>query len=242
MIAALPMYDRPEVRVDTDALWTGIRDGLRDRGVAAPDALTRGMELREVWEAGDLVFAQTCGLPYRAWLVDQVALIGAPIHRDGPAGMYHSVIISRAEPLPDRPRLAVNGADSQSGWANLIQWLGETARPYGPVKVTGAHLASAKAVWKGLADLAAIDAVSWELMLRYDDWAADLRVIDHTPPVPALPYIAPRDADIALYRAALAEAVDALPATARASLNLYGIEPLQKESYTVLDLPPRIPL
>ena len=36
-IAALPMYDWPEVRGETDALWVKIRDALQARGIAAPD-------------------------------------------------------------------------------------------------------------------------------------------------------------------------------------------------------------
>ena len=41
MIAALGMYDRPELRASTDLYWSLIRDGLRKRGIDAPDALTR---------------------------------------------------------------------------------------------------------------------------------------------------------------------------------------------------------
>jgi len=40
-IAALPMYDWPEVRADTDAVWASIRDRLRREGVDAPEHLAR---------------------------------------------------------------------------------------------------------------------------------------------------------------------------------------------------------
>lgn len=40
-IAALPMYDWPERRAEVDAEWATMRDGLRARGVDAPEALTR---------------------------------------------------------------------------------------------------------------------------------------------------------------------------------------------------------
>lgn len=41
LIAALPMYDWPEVRAEVDAQWAAIRDRLRAAGVAAPEVLTR---------------------------------------------------------------------------------------------------------------------------------------------------------------------------------------------------------
>jgi ABC-type phosphate/phosphonate transport system substrate-binding protein len=40
-IAALPMYDWPEARADTDAEWAHIRDALRGQGVRAPEVLAR---------------------------------------------------------------------------------------------------------------------------------------------------------------------------------------------------------
>lgn len=40
-IAALPMYDWPEVRAETDARWAEMRDRLRAVGIAAPERLTR---------------------------------------------------------------------------------------------------------------------------------------------------------------------------------------------------------
>ena len=40
-IAALPMYDWPELRAETDARWAALRDRLRERGIDAPDSLAR---------------------------------------------------------------------------------------------------------------------------------------------------------------------------------------------------------
>lgn len=40
MIASLGMYDRPETMAANDRLWALVRDGLRARGIAAPEALT----------------------------------------------------------------------------------------------------------------------------------------------------------------------------------------------------------
>ena len=46
-VAALPMYDWPEIAPATDRLWAALRDHLRAAGVAAPDALTRDRPLPE---------------------------------------------------------------------------------------------------------------------------------------------------------------------------------------------------
>lgn len=237
MIAALPMYDRPECRTETDRLWAHIRDGLRAGGVPAPEGLTRDCDLWDIWQAPDLVFAQTCGLPYRARLVDRVTLIGAPTHDPVEPGLYRSVIITRPEPHPFRPRLAVNDGLSQSGWANLADWLAANGLTAGPVLLTGAHRNSAEALRDGKADMAAIDAVTWSQMLRFDPWARDLRVIDWTAAVPALPYIAAPGADLAICRSALAGAIAALSKADREVLQLYGFVPLEPEDYTRLPIP-----
>ena len=64
MIASLGMYDRTETAAANDRLWAGIRDGLRARGIAAPEALTRGDGAYwPAWQAPDLVLSQTCGFP-----------------------------------------------------------------------------------------------------------------------------------------------------------------------------------
>ncbi|WP_246082533.1 hypothetical protein [Rubellimicrobium rubrum] len=63
MIAALPMYDRPDNWAAHDALWSLIRDGLRSRGNAAPDALDHGTDPMDEWGRPDLVLGQICNLP-----------------------------------------------------------------------------------------------------------------------------------------------------------------------------------
>ena len=100
MIAALPMYDRPETAAATDRYWGLIRDGLRAREIEAPDDLTRTDDLWTLWQSPDLVLAQTCGLPFRARLHGQVQLVGTPdFGLPGCApGYYNSVIIGIISP------------------------------------------------------------------------------------------------------------------------------------------------
>jgi ABC-type phosphate/phosphonate transport system substrate-binding protein len=239
MIAALPMYDRPELRADTDALWSALRDALRDRGIAAPQTLTRDRDPWEVWQDADLLFAQTCGLPFRARLHTRVTLVATPDHAlpGCPPGHYNSVLIARNAAIPARPRLAVNDALSQSGWAALHGWMGVRGVTPGPVTITGAHAASARAVAEGRADLAAIDAQTWRLLVRAGDAAADLEIA-RTDPTPALPYITAATNDPAPIRDALAEALAALPQTTRAALDLHGIVQINAAAYRAVPIPP----
>ncbi|NKX44316.1 phosphate/phosphite/phosphonate ABC transporter substrate-binding protein [Roseicyclus persicicus] len=239
MIAALPMYDRPELRAETDALWAAIRDALRRRGIDAPEALTRDRDPWAVWTDPGLVFAQTCGLPFRARLHGTVSLVATPDFAlpGCPAGHYNSVVLARDGRLPPRPRLAVNDPLSQSGWAALHAWMGGRGIAPGPVTLTGSHAASARAVATGAADLAAIDAQTWRLLLRFDGADAGLE-IDRTAPTPALPYVTAATRDPGPIRAALAEALAALPPATLSALGLRGVVEIGADAYRAVPIPP----
>lgn len=238
MIAALPMYARPELAAAHDRLWALIRDALRDRGVAAPDHLAHPEDLPAVWLSPDLVLAQTCGLPFRAVLHHKVQLVATPDYGvDGcQPGHYRSVIVAR----DDAPglRLAYNDALSQSGWAAPHAHFAARGLRLVPHLCTGSHAASARAVAEGRADLAAIDAVTWALLQRYEPFAARLRVVDLTAPTPGLPLITRRDQDPAPIRGALDEALAALPRNLRDALMLRDIVQVESDDYLALPLPP----
>jgi ABC-type phosphate/phosphonate transport system substrate-binding protein len=239
VIAALPMYDRPELRTETDALWAAIRDALHDRGIDAPAALTRDRDLWEIWQSPDLILAQTCGLPYRSRLRDRVTLVATPDHAlpACPPGHYCSVILARDASLPDAPRLAINDPLSQSGWAALHGWTAARGLARGPVTVTGSHAASARAVAAGQADLAAIDAQTWRHLLRFDGADPALEIA-RTPPTPGLPLITAASRDPAPIRAALEAALTALPAATRAALDLHGVARIAPSAYRAIPNPP----
>lgn len=239
MRAALPMYDRAEIMAATDAFWGHIRDALRDAGIAAPDALCRDADPWTIWQDPTLVLAQTCGLPFRTRLHDRVALVATPDYGlpGCPPGHYNSVIIARPGPLPDRPRLAINDPLSQSGWAALADWLQEQGITRGPVTVTGAHAASARAVAEGLADLAAIDAQTWRLLLRHAGADPELEVARSTP-TPGLPLITALTDQAATIAKAVARGLAALTDTERAALGLAGIVTIDKAAYMAIPQPP----
>jgi hypothetical protein len=63
-VAALPMYDGPQIAAANDALWASIAAHLRAHGVEAPERLARDRDFPALWRNPRLLFGQTCGYPY----------------------------------------------------------------------------------------------------------------------------------------------------------------------------------
>ena len=80
------MYDWPEVRAGTDALWAAIATNLAAVGIDAPDRLDRTTPAGDAWTSPDLLVGQTCGRPYVNGLAGRVALLGRPTYDAAGAG------------------------------------------------------------------------------------------------------------------------------------------------------------
>lgn len=246
MIASLGMYDRPETMAANDRLWALVRDGLRARGIAAPEALTRGAGAYwQAWEDPALVLSQTCGFPYRARLHGKVTLVATPDYglEGCPPGYYCSVFVARADDARHLPefrgsRFAYNEALSQSGWAAAQNHAATMGFAFAPLVETGSHRGSALAVAEGRADLACLDALTWALLQRWDPAAALLREVARTAPTPALPYIAAKGADAEATFAALVAAVAQLSPEDRNTLSLRGVARIAPERYLAVPIPP----
>lgn len=246
MIALLPMYDWPEIRAETDRLWQSLRRGFLAAGIDAPEFLDRATQPATGWRASDLLLGQTCGLPYVRTLRDHVTLIGAPDYAvPGCApGWYRSAILIRADDPRDTlaafrgARLALNGYDSQSGYAAMAAAAAPLARNhefFGPALVTGAHAHAAAAVAQGRADIAAVDFISWRLFARYRPAAADLRILMLTDPTPGLPLIAASGTDAARHAAIITKAIATLDQPARSILGLRGFAELGAAEYRIIE-------
>ena len=242
MTAFLGMYDRAETAAANDRFWAAIRARLG----YGPETLTRADDPWPIWRDPKLVLAQTCGLPYRAKLHDNVQLVGTPDYgiADCAPGFYYSALVARTDDPRssltdfDGARFAYNEALSQSGWAApMAQFSKESVQP-GSLLQTGAHRASAKAVADGKADLAALDALSWQMMQRWDAFAADLHIVARTPPTPGLPYITAPDQDATTIAAAVQGAIDDLAENDRETLCLHGLVQIPKARYLQEPLPP----
>ncbi len=218
MIAALPMYDFPEVVTATDALFSAWRAAAARHGIDAPAVrdLATG-SLLDHWRDPAVLLTQACGYPYRAALAGTVVVVGTFDYDAGlvgvPAGHYRSVLVTRAGLGPaviaDGVAVAINSLESLSGCVSLGATLAEMGITHvGPIVETGAHARSVEAVADGRADLASIDAVSWALLGDVRPHAvAGLEVIAQGPVVPSLPLVTPRAELVAPLRASLADAL-----------------------------------
>lgn len=243
------MYDRPEVLQENDQFWSAIRHALG----YGPAVLTRDMEVWDVWQSPELLLAQTCGYPYRARLHGHVTLIGTPDYGipDCAPGYYNSVFIARAnDPRRDlgdfhAATFAYNEPMSQSGWAAPMTHMAARSLTFANHSQSGAHVESARLVAFGDADIAAIDAVTWRMIEKYDDFAKDLRVIARTTPTPGLPFIAAAGADRAKLFSALNAAITALSSQTRDTLQIKGVVDIPAAQYLEIPTPdgpePQIP-
>ena len=232
MIAALPMYDFPELREVTDAFWEGLRGHLAAAGLTGiPSALTRPADVYAHWLDPQLLLSQTCGFPLTHELKGKVRYLATPGYEapgcDG--STYRSFVIVRA--VDDIQRggdlssrvVAFNGADSQSGCNVLKHYLAGQGIVNGLLRgaiESGAHRKSVALVKAGLADFCAVDCVSW------------------TAPAPCLPFITSRALpveDVASLRTGLSAAFnDDDLAPVREKLLLASLTVLDEATYDVI--------
>lgn len=247
MIASLGMYDFGPAQAANDRLWALIRTGLRGRGIAAPEALTRGEHAYwDAWQSPDLLLSQTCGYPFRARLHGRVTYVGTPDYgvEGCPPGQYRSVFVARQDDPRqtlaafDGAAFAWNEALSQSGWAAPQTHAAKLGLRLVPAVQTGGHRLSARAVAEGRADIAALDAVTFALMQDCDPVAQALRVVALTDPTPGLPLITAQGRDPQPIFDAVGEAIAALSADDRATLRLRGLVRIAEADYLAVPNPP----
>jgi ABC-type phosphate/phosphonate transport system substrate-binding protein len=246
MIASLMMYARAELAGPNGRYWARIRSELAARGIDAPENLSNDRDTMEVWSSPELVLSQTCGMPYRLWLHNNVNLVGTPDFglAGCEPGYYNSAIVVRADDARQTlgdfrdATFAFNQTHSQSGFAaayahttNAGFWFANRVQSHG-------HGASAQFVAQGTADIAAIDAVTWRLIQQFDDFARHLRVLEFTEPTPGLPYITSATADTNGIRAAIIAAIEGLSTKDKSELGLSSFVTIPKETYLAVQNPP----
>ena len=240
-IAALPMYDYPELAGAHDALWSAISTRLLAAGlVAAPSNLRRDLDHLAGWRHPYLLLGQACEYPLAKSLAGQVRPIATP-HYSAPGcegARYRSAVLVRAtdpaRELADlrERRCAVNEADSNSGMNLLraaIAPLAAGRRFFATIRLSGSHRASVRMLTDGEADVAAVDCISLAHLQRCAPASlAALRILCWTPAARCPPFItagATDEATLRALRAALAGvAADPALAAVRERLLLAKID------------------
>ncbi len=213
--AALPMYDLPEIREDTDTLWHAILDGLRKRGADPLVDFHRPITEEEtdaLLRHPRLMFSQTCWGPISCGVAPDLHILAQPdfsTYTGGMGPLYRSAIIATGrgtnvipprDGAPTLPldamvgkRLAFNDRVSLSGYlsitADVTAQTGERKAFYGKGLHSGSHRHSVQMVADGEADIAAIDCRTWDLVQRFDEAAKNVRVIGWTQARKGLPYV-----------------------------------------------------
>lgn len=236
MFAHLPMYDVPANRPAHLRLWQAFQD-LQPH---APKLSNAGDNLMADWLSTDLFLSQTCSLPFRARLHGLVQMVATPDNKisNCAPGYYHSVILARADNIPDLAAndfiLAYNEPMSQSGWA-APQSIGIT----GASRLqTGGHAASAQALVDGRADVATIDALTWHFLSRDWDKASRLTILATTPATPTLPYITSLNQNASALKLSFTQAILSLDQEDRETLQIFGLVDIKVDKYLQLPLPP----
>ena len=242
---SLPMYDLPEIRGETAALWRGLAGYLRRNGVGdVPEGLekTSGDPYAH-WLSPGLLFSQTCGYPLVTRLAGRVRVVATPCY-DAPgcqgAGYCSLLVIAEDAKAQDYAglagsTLAVNSPDSHSGY-NVIRRMPGGLGHFAAFTDSGSHRNSIRMVADGKADAAAIDAVTHTLLAMHaPEVLAGTRVLCRSTTAPGLPYVtamATPPGTVERLRAGLMEALAAPALTdIRRALLLTGAEVLPEGAY-----------
>ena len=150
MIAALQMYDWPEVRQATNLWWQVV---ARHLGTLKP--LSRPADYTAPWRRDDLLFGQTCGYPFTHALKGKVTYVATPHYEaDGCEGPnYCSIVMSRENKPLSAFRNAVAAVNTSRMLRGALRYTGRrwplmrvcsiSKRPPGPVKRAMAYSARA---------------------------------------------------------------------------------------------------
>lgn len=246
MIASLPMYDFPEIREHTDALWRAISNQARRLGVTdLPDELTRPLvALDEHWLDPTLAFSQSCGYPVLRVLTDAQHILGVfqfGVGSTARPGYYRSAIVCRVDdtrgddgltPAFDGATIVANDNGSLSGWISFGNALAVAGVRVGMVRFSGAHVLSCPMVASGEADLACIDGHTLSLLSAHRPAALEgIRVIGHGPEIPATPLFTTHLDAVLPLRVAVTRALTALPAATLEALQIMGFVPWSRDVY-----------
>lgn len=243
-LAELLMYVAPESIRQANERW--LARILEQLGSTRLDA--EGLSLMDLWLSPRLLLTQTCGYPLMTALRGRVRVIGRPRYElpDSNGGNHCSLLLTRA----DDPRWTlsalrgsrgvINGEDSNSGMNLLRHRLAPLHRDgqfFASVAISGSHCESLRWLRDDLADLAAIDSVTFAYLAQHAQAEVEgLRVLARTAFSPTLPYIAAAgttDEQAEQLRRVMNQTLKELPEVAEI-LGLQEVLPATESDYQVI--------
>jgi ABC-type phosphate/phosphonate transport system substrate-binding protein len=243
-LAELLMYVAPEPIQQANERWlTRIVEHL---GATRRNA--EGLSLTDLWLSPQLLLTQTCGYPLMTALRGKVRVLGRPRYElpDSSGGNHCSLLLSRADDrrrtLPDflGSRGVINGEDSNSGMNLLRHRLAPLHRDgqfFADVGISGSHRESLRWLRENLADLAAIDSVTFAYLARHAETeVAGLRIVARSAFSPTLPYITAAGVSVEQaeeIRRVMNQALGELPQVSEI-LGLRDVLPARESDYQVI--------
>lgn len=243
-LAELLMYVAPEsIRQANEAWLTRILERLNVLRQSV-----EGLSLPALWLSPDLLLTQTCGYPLMTVLRGQVRVVGRPRYElpDSTGGNHCSLLLCRADdprrslPAFHDSRGVINDEGSNSGMNLLRHRLAPLQRDgqfFASVGISGGHRESLRWLREDLADLAAIDSVTFAYLARHAEHeVAGLRVIARSAFSPTLPYItvaSASDEQIEQLRQVMNQTLQELPEVGEI-LGLQEVLPATERDYQVV--------
>jgi ABC-type phosphate/phosphonate transport system substrate-binding protein len=248
--ASLPMYNLPEMQADNAAFWQAIRTEAACLGVMdLPATIEFTRKPVPVRIESEAVFTQVCGWPLQTIYAGQATVLGVPAYAapycDGPthAGVF---MVRRDASFRSVAELrgcafVFNSVHSNSGMnlpRRVIADLADDGAFFGSITETHSQPFNLERVARGEADATCVDCVTYAFFARHRPALANrLRVLDVTPPTPAIPFVTAVDTDAAT-KIVLAEALHRVasePAWAdiRSRMMLRDIRPPGEANYQV---------
>ena len=227
----MPWYDFPETETTLDKVWQETRRLLQKEGIYdIPGHLDHHTPAEVLWQDPQLTLGQCCGLDLFDSRTDAVIPIAAPIMAtlDVSPGHYFShIVVQTPDCLEGQLVCAVNSVFSYSGCTALLRWLDNNGYQDFKFVLTGSHSASAAALRSQRADIAAIDAFSWQFLAQ-----DKLTIIGASQQATAPPFVVGKESPIA--GELITQSLHAAFARHGKSMGITGVIPVTREQYSSL--------
>jgi len=227
----MPWYDFPETETTLDKVWQETRRLLQKEGIYdIPGHLDHHTPAEVLWQDPQLTLGQCCGLDLFDSRTDVVIPIAAPIMAtlDVSPGHYFShIVVQTPDCLEGQLVCAVNSVFSYSGCTALLRWLDNNGYQDFKFVLTGSHSASAAALRSQRADIAAIDAFSWQFLAQ-----DKLTIIGASQQATAPPFVVGKESPIA--GELITQSLHAAFARHGKSMGITGVIPVTREQYSSL--------